>query len=206
MILNASYRWRWPAALVAVSMCVSTAFAEWPATRPASSHWSFVKPQRPALPAVKDTSWSRNPIDRFVLAKLEAQGLHPSPEASKETLLRRVEVFDLTGLPPTPKEMDDFLADSGADAYEKVVDRLLASPHYGERWGKHWLDAARYADSNGYSIDAPRSIWKYRDWVIDAINRDMPFDQFTIEQSLPVICSRMRRWIKRSPPGFIAIR
>jgi hypothetical protein len=181
MILKASYRWPWPAALVAVSLCVSAAFAEWPATRPASSHWAFVRPQRPELPAVKNASWCRNPIDRFALARLEAQGLHPSPEACRETLLRRVSL-DLTGLPPTPKEMDDFLADQSADAYEKVVERLLASPHYGERWGKHWLDAARYADSNGYSIDAPRVMWKYRDWVIDATNKDMPFDQFTIEQ------------------------
>lgn len=181
MIFKASHRWPWPAALVAVFFCVSAAFAEWPATRPASTHWSFVKPERPDLPIVKDTSWCRNPIDRFVLAQLEAQGLHPSPEASKETLLRRISL-DLTGLPPTPKEIDDFLADQSAGAYEKVVDRLLASPHYGERWGKHWLDAARYADSNGYSIDAPRTMWKYRDWVINATNQDMPFDQFTIEQ------------------------
>ncbi|HET6251649.1 MAG TPA: DUF1549 and DUF1553 domain-containing protein [Tepidisphaeraceae bacterium] len=175
-------RRRWPAALVAVLFCIAPALAaEWPANRPASSHWAFVPPVRPPLPAVKNAAWCRNPIDRFVLAKLEAQGIAPSPEAPRATLLRRVSL-DLIGLPPTPAEMDAFLADKSPDAYEKVVDRLLASPHYGERWGRHWLDAARYADSNGYSIDAPRSMWKYRDWVIDATNRDMPFDEFTIEQ------------------------
>jgi hypothetical protein len=182
MINRVAIRWQWPVTCLAVSVCVSAAFAAgWPTTRPASSHWSFAKPLRPTEPEVKDQAWCRNPIDRFVLARLEGQGLHPAPQAQRETLLRRVSL-DLTGLPPTPREIDAFLADKSDDAYEKVVDRLLASPHYGERWGKHWLDAARYADSNGYSIDAPRSMWKYRDWVINAINQDMPFDQFTIEQ------------------------
>src|SRR5207237_3175989 len=105
----------------------------------------------------------------------------PSPEADRNTLLRRVSL-DLTGLPPAPTEIGDFLADKSANAYEKVVDRLLASPHYGERWGRHWLDLARYADSDGYTIDGPRQIWRYRDWVIQALNRDQPFDQVTIEQ------------------------
>jgi hypothetical protein len=123
----------------------------------------------------------RNPIDAFILARLEKEHLKPSPAASKETLLRRVSL-DLTGLVPSPQEIRDFLADTRPDAYERVVDRLLASPHYGERWGRHWLDVARYADSDGYTIDAPRQIWKYRDWVINALNRDMPFDQFVIEQ------------------------
>jgi hypothetical protein len=145
------------------------------------THWSFRKPTRPPEPGVKRAGWARNAVDRFVLARLERDGLAPSAEAARETLLRRVHL-DLTGLPPTPPEVDAFLADATPDAYEKVVDRLLASPAYGERWGKHWLDGARYADSNGYSIDGPREIWKYRDWVIDAFNRDLPFDRFTVEQ------------------------
>ena len=144
-------------------------------------HWAFQPPKRPAVPAVTNKQWVRNPIDGFVLARLEKEKLQPSPEADRPTLLRRVSL-DLTGLPPTPREMQAFLADKSPNAWEKVVDRLLASPHYGERWGRHWLDAARYADSDGYSIDAPRPIWKYRDWVIDAFNRDMPFTEFTIDQ------------------------
>jgi mono/diheme cytochrome c family protein len=145
------------------------------------THWAFVAPDCPDLPAVKDASWPKNPIDTFVLARLEKEGLKPSPEASKETLIRRASL-DLVGLPPTLKEVDDFLADASPDAYEKVVDRLLASPHYGERWGRHWLDIARYADTNGYEKDNPRVVWPYRDWVINAINRDLPYDQFVIEQ------------------------
>jgi mono/diheme cytochrome c family protein len=144
-------------------------------------HWSFVKPVRHDPPAVKEAAWVRNPIDAFVLARLEKEAIRPSPEAPKETLLRRL-CLDLTGLPPTPQEIDAFLADTSADAYEKQVERLLASPAYGERWGRHWLDAARYADSNGYSHDNPRSIWKFRDWVVNAFNQDMPFDRFTAEQ------------------------
>src|SRR5215213_538128 len=144
-------------------------------------HWSYVKPVRRQPPAVRDERWTRTPIDRFVLARLEAEGLAPSPEASKEALLRRVSL-DLIGLPPTPPEIDAFVADTAPDAYERVVDRLLASPHYGERWARPWLDLARYADSNGYEKDALRTMWKYRDWVIEALNFDMPFDQFTAEQ------------------------
>ena len=144
-------------------------------------HWAFVAPKRAALPEVKRTGWSRNPIDRFILARLEREGLSPSPEAEKATLLRRV-TLDLTGLPPTPAEIDSFLADDSGDAYEKAVDRLLASPHYGERMAMQWLDLARYADTHGYHIDSLRDMWKWRDWVIDAFNRNMPFDQFTVEQ------------------------
>src|SRR5579871_4611854 len=147
----------------------------------ASKHWAFQPIRRPAEPSVKNVSWYRNNIDRFILARLEKEGITPAPEADRVTLLRRVSL-DLIGLPPSPREIDDFLSDKRPDAYERVVERLLASPHYGERWGRHWLDLARYADSNGYSIDAPRSIWKYRDWVIDAFNHDKPFDQFVIEQ------------------------
>jgi len=145
-------------------------------------HWSFIPPRRPELPKdLKDVKWVRNPIDAFVLQRLEREGLKPSAEADEATLLRRVS-FDLTGLPPTPAELDAFLADRSANAYEKVVDRLLRSPQYGERMAFPWLDAARYADSNGYQTDGERFMWRWRDWVIDAFNRNMPYDQFTIEQ------------------------
>lgn len=144
-------------------------------------HWAFIAPVRPALPKVKNTAWPKNAIDYFVLAKLEAAGLTPSPEADRATLLRRVS-FDLTGLPPTVKESDDFLNDKSPNAYEKVVDRLLASPRFGERLAFEWLDAARYADTNGYQLDGERSMWRWRDWVINAYNRNLPFDQFTIQQ------------------------
>ncbi|MFN0109971.1 MAG: PSD1 and planctomycete cytochrome C domain-containing protein [Blastocatellia bacterium] len=144
-------------------------------------HWSFVAPKRAELPTVKNAAWARTPIDRFILAEIEKRGLTTSPEASKETLIRRLSL-DLTGLPPSPKEIDDFLTDSSPQANNKLIERLLSNPHYGERWGRWWLDAARYADSNGFEKDLPRSIWPYRDWVIKAFNKDMPFDQFTIEQ------------------------
>ena len=145
-------------------------------------HWSFLPPKRSETPKdLKDPKWVRNPIDAFVLQRLERERLKPSVEADKATLLRRVS-FDLTGLPPTPAELDAFLADKSANAYEKVVDRLLRSPQYGERMAFPWLDAARYADSNGYQTDGERFMWRWRDWVIDAFNRNMPYDQFTIEQ------------------------
>ena len=144
-------------------------------------HWAYVKPVRPQLPSVKDSKWVRNPIDRFILSRLGKEGLRPSPEADKSTLIRRLSL-DLTGLPPTLKEIDDFLADTSPRAYENLVERLLASPQYGERWGRWWLDAARYADTNGFEKDRDRSIWPYRDWVINALNADKPFDQFMIEQ------------------------
>jgi mono/diheme cytochrome c family protein len=144
-------------------------------------HWAFQPIERLPQPEVKNRHWGRNAIDRFILARLEKQGIAPAPEADRVTLLRRV-YLDLIGLPPSPKDIEDFLSDKRPDSYERVVEHLLASPHYGERWGRHWLDLARYADSNGYSIDSPRSIWKYRDWVIDALNKDKPFDQFVIEQ------------------------
>ncbi len=145
------------------------------------THWAFDPPKRPPLPQVKDQAWPRNPIDNFVLAHLEAEGLKPSPEADQATLLRRVS-FDLTGLPPTPAEVDSFVADHSPDAYEKRVDQLLESPHYGERMAMQWLDLARYSDTHGYHIDSLRDMWPWRDWVIKAFNRNMPFDQFTIEQ------------------------
>jgi hypothetical protein len=145
------------------------------------SLWSFNAPVRPAEPAVRNRGWVRNPIDSFILARLEKEGLKPSPEASRAQLLRRVS-FDLTGLPPTLAELDAFLADTSPNAYEKVVDRLLASPRYGERMAVGWLDAARYADTHGYQTDPAKEMWPWRDWVINAFNSNMPYDRFTVEQ------------------------
>ena len=144
-------------------------------------HWAFARPVRPALPQVKRPDWVKNGIDQFVLARLEREGLAPSGEADRATLCRRV-YLDLIGLPPTPAELDAFLADAAANAYERLVDQLLASPHYGERWARHWLDLARYADTNGYEKDRERRIWPWRDWVIRSLNDDMPFDEFTVRQ------------------------
>lgn len=164
--------------------------AQWPGNSSGSSsaeaakvakHWSFVAPVRPALPVVKNTSWVRNPVDAFVLARLEKENLSPSPEATKETLIRRVSL-DLTGLPPTVREVETFLQDKSPRAYENLVDRLLGSPRYGERLASRWLDAARYADTNGYQVDGDRTMWPWRDWVVEAFNHNMPFDQFTVEQ------------------------
>jgi hypothetical protein len=151
------------------------------AVKSTAKHWAYVPPVRPAVPAVKNQAWVRNPIDAFILARLEKEGLQPSHEASREMLIRRVSL-DLIGIPPTPKETDEFLSDTRPDAYERLVERLLASPQYGERWARPWLDLARYADTNGWEKDERRSIWKYRDWVINALNRDLPFDEFTVEQ------------------------
>ncbi len=144
-------------------------------------HWAYIPPVRPPLPEVKNKAWPRNPIDSFILERLDREGLQPSPVATPEALLRRVSL-DLTGLPPTPAEIDAFLSDKSPKAYEKAVDRLLASPRYGERMAARWLDAARYADTNGYQYDAERYMWRWRDWVIDAFNRNEPYDQFTVEQ------------------------
>jgi mono/diheme cytochrome c family protein len=157
--------------------------ADWPEGKAveAKKHWAYIAPVRPALPTTQNKTWSRNPIDRFILARLEKDSLTPSAEADKVTLLRRLSL-DLTGLPPTPEEVDAYLRDVSPRAYEKQVDRLLASPHYGERWGRHWLDAARYSDSDGYEKDKQRFVWFYRDWVINSLNKDKPYDQFIIEQ------------------------
>ena len=144
-------------------------------------HWSFTAPARIEPAPVQHEAAVLNPIDRFVLARLEKEGLEPSPAADKVTLIRRV-TLDLTGLPPTPAEVDAFVADASPDAYEKLVDRLLASPRYGEHLGRYWLDAARYGDTHGLHLDNERSLWPYRDWVINAFNNNMPFDQFTVEQ------------------------
>jgi hypothetical protein len=144
-------------------------------------HWAFIPPERPEPPTVKDAARVRNAIDAFILARLEREGLTPGPEADRVTLIRRLSL-DLTGLPPTPEQVDAFLADRSPDAYERLVDRLSASPRYGERMAIGWLDAARYADTNGYQDDGERQMWRWRDWVIDAYNRNLPFDQFTVEQ------------------------
>jgi hypothetical protein len=148
----------------------------------ARDHWSFQPVRRPAVPAVRDRSWARSPVDSFVLARLEAAGLRPAPVADKRTLLRRV-YLDLIGLPPTRAEQRSFLDDSSPEAFAHVVDALLARPEYGERWGRHWLDVARYAETNGYERDGAKpSAWRYRDYVIDALNTDLPYDRFVREQ------------------------
>lgn len=149
--------------------------AEW------QGHWAYQKIERPDVPDVKNKEWLRNAIDSFVMARLEKEGLNPSSEADKVTLIRRLS-FDLIGLPPTIDEVDAFLADNSAESYEKLVDRLLAAPQFGERMAEHWLDLARYADTNGYHIDTHRDMWKWREWVIEAFNKNKKFDQFTVEQ------------------------
>jgi len=161
--------------------------AAWPETPSTAakpdgrSHWAFRPPTRPTAPVVGKADWPKNDVDRFVLKRLEQEHLAPSPQADRVTLLRRLSL-DLIGLPPTIAEVDAYLADTTSDAYAAQVERLLASPHYGERWGRHWLDAARYADSDGFEKDKSRNVWMYRDWVINALNRDLPYDQFLIEQ------------------------
>ena len=144
-------------------------------------HWAFRVPQSPDPPATRRGDWARSPVDQFILAALEREGLAPSLEADRATLIRRLSL-DLLGVPPSIEEIDAFVSDDREDAYKQLVERLLRSPRYGERWARHWLDLARYADSNGYSVDNARSIWPYRDWVIHALNEDMPFDQFSLEQ------------------------
>ncbi|MFM8582143.1 MAG: DUF1549 domain-containing protein, partial [Planctomycetaceae bacterium] len=146
-----------------------------------AEHWAFVPPVQPALPAVRDERWVRSPIDRFVLSKLEEAGWSPAPEADRATLIKRLSI-DLTGLPPTPEQVAAFVADQNPQAYEQLVDRLLDSTHYGERLALPWLDAARYADSNGFQQDGDTWQWIWRDWVVKALNADMPFDRFSIEQ------------------------
>ena len=145
------------------------------------AHWAFIAPTRPTVPHVSQRRWVRNAIDAFVLARLEREGIAPAAESERGILLRRV-TFDLTGLPPSQAELEAFVSDTSPGAYDKVVDRLLGSPRFGERMAVRWLNAARYADTNGYQTDAPRTMWRWRDWVIEAYNRNLPFDQFTIEQ------------------------
>src|SRR4029450_13901153 len=163
--------------------------ADWPqsvskpaATAEQSKHWSFQPARKPPVPPVRDSAWVSNEIDHFILARLEREGIKPSAESDRATLIRRLSL-DLVGLPPTPEAVAVFLQDNRPDAYERLVDRLLDSPHYGEKGARHWLDLARYADSDGYETDQLRPhAWRYRHWVIDALNRDMPFDRFTVEQ------------------------
>lgn len=145
-----------------------------------TAHWAFQTPHRPEIPAVSNPAWVRNPIDAFVLARLDREGLVPSPEADRTTLLRRLSL-DLTGLPPSLEEIERVTADPSVDWYDTLVERLLASPHYGEHWARHWLDAAQYADSDGFEKDAPRTVWAWRDWVIRAMNADKPYDSFVVE-------------------------
>ena len=149
--------------------------AEW------QNHWAFIPPANPDVPSVSNTAWPRNEIDRFILSRQEATGFEPAPEADRATLIRRL-TFDLTGLPPTPEDVDAFLKDTEPGAYERVVNRLLASPHYGERMALNWLDLARYADTSGYHFDGVRFMWLWRDWVIQAFNENKPYDVFTVEQ------------------------
>ena len=179
------------------------------AEAPAKKYWAFVPPKDPALPHVKNSSWVKSPIDAFVLAGLEGKNLTPAPPASKRELIRRA-TFDLTGLPPTPEEVQAFLDDQNPDAFAHLIDRLLASPHYGERWGRHWLDVARYADSNGLDENLVyRNAYRYRDYVIQAFNKDKPYDQFVREQlagdllpEAPDLQTTFERW---TATGFLSL-
>lgn len=156
----------------------TTPIVERPITDADREHWAFRPVVRPGLPAVNDATWPRMPVDAFILAKLEEAGIAPAREAAKATLLRRLS-FDLHGLPPSPEELAAFEADNAPDAYERLVDRLLTSPAYGERWGQHWLDLARFAETDGFEHDKVRpDAWKYRDWVIGALNADMSYEEF----------------------------
>ncbi len=171
----------WPATLT-IKPANAANFKEKEITAEHRKYWAFVKPERAPIPVVKNAAWVKNPIDAFILAELEKKSLRPSAPADKATLLRRV-TFDLTGLPPTPKELGDFLNDKSANAYEKIVDRLLNSPRYGERWAQHWLDVVRFGETNGFELDAERpQSWRYRDYVVNALNADKPYDKFLQEQ------------------------
>ncbi len=175
-------QWLGLASVVASLTCPTDGnAAESPTRNDPRQHWAFKAPVRPTPPLLPGSTWPRTGIDSFILARLEKEQLKPSPEADKVTLLRRLSL-DLVGLPPSLEEVDAFLADDSSEAYDRQVDRLLASPHYGERWARLWLDAARYADSDGFEKDKPRFVWHYRDWVIRALNRNLPYDQFIIEQ------------------------
>jgi hypothetical protein len=177
------YPCRWVACLLVLACSGSTWAGDGYEISPAKKeHWAWQRPRGPAMPKVQDKEWVRTPIDAFVLAKMEAAGLRPAAPATRAQLLRRV-TFDLVGLPPTPAEVDAFVSDRAPDAWERIIDRLLASPHYGERWGRHWLDLARFAESNGYEHDELRpDAWRYRDYVIRAFNTDKPYNRFILEQ------------------------
>src|SRR5579872_2055721 len=166
------------AAAPAAEPAAAVSPVEPPLTAADREHWAFRPLARPAIPAVKDGQWCRTPIDRFILAKLESAGLAPLPRADRRTLIRRV-TFDLSGLPPTPADIDAFVGDPAPEAYERLIDQLLESPVYGQRWAQHWLDLVRFAETDGFEHDLERpQAWRYRDWVIDAFNADMPYDQF----------------------------
>ncbi len=171
--------------------------AEW------QGHWAFLRAERPLVPALEISNSLRNPIDWFVARRLDREGLTPSPPADKRSLIRRA-ALDLTGLPPTPAEADAFLADNSPHAYERLVDRLLQSPRYGERMALDWLDAARYADTNGYQNDQERDMWRWRDWVIDAFNENKPFDEFTVEQIAGDLLPQPDARRSGSPPASTA--
>jgi len=179
---DASERMPPPAAKIPLSEADKQVLKQWIADGAEyRTHWAFIPPRAATPPQVRRAGWPRNAIDAFILARLEAEGLEPSEQADRPTLIRRLSL-DLVGLPPAPEEVEAFVQERSPAAYEKLVDRLLASPQYGERWARRWLDLARYADTNGYEKDRPRSVWPYRDWVIRAQNADMPFDQFTLLQ------------------------
>src|SRR5262245_6148924 len=172
----------WLALVASSSVGPSTVASARPITDEQRAHWAFLPMARPPVPAVSHQEWVRNSIDAFIAARLESTGITPGARADRLALLRRV-TFDLIGLPPTPEEMEAFLADDSPQAYERVVDRLLQSPRYGERWARHWLDVARYAESEGFKADETRpNIWRYRDYVIRAFNEDKPYDRFVQEQ------------------------
>ncbi len=179
------------------------------AAAPVKKYWAFVPPSEPKAPEVRDGAWAKSPLDRFVLAALEGKGLKPAPAADKRTLIRRA-TFDLTGLPPTPEEVRAFLEDARPDAFERLVDRLLASPHYGERWGRHWLDVARYADSNGLDENLVyRNAYRYRDYVIQSFNKDKPYNLFVKEQLagdlLPGPVSDAEQFDRWTATGFLSL-
>src|SRR6266581_4041661 len=183
--LNSCQTRTWVKGIVLIALLAVAGVVSHSEETPAQSkneHWAFKPAVRPAVPVVKDRSWPRNPIDQFVLAKLEAEKLTPSAEADRVTLIRRLS-FDLIGLPPTPDEVRQFVADKNPDAYEKIADRLLNSPRYGERWARHWLDVVHYGESHGYDKDKPRpNAWPYRDYVVRSLNNDTPYSRFVKEQ------------------------
>ena len=183
--------------------------AQWPDNvgaqiKASKTHWAFIPPERPEIPKVSPAGWVKNPIDAFILAKLESEHLSPSPEADRVTLLRRASL-DVTGLPPTPAEVDAFVKDKSPNAYEKQVDRLLTSPHYGERWGRFLARRRALCRFKRLREGQPRDVWFYRDWVIDALNRDLPYNEFVVEQIAGDDCLLHRR-IRLSPPASCAIR
>src|ERR1051325_2432485 len=170
------------AAMVMLCLCVKSLHAQGPTVESKKAHWAFQPVKRPPVPKVNDPKWVSNPIDAFILARLQKEKLTPSKQADRATLIRRLK-FDVLGLPPTPEEVDAFVKDADVNAYKKLVDRYLASPHFGERWARHWLDAVRFAESDGFETNQPRvNAWPYRAYVIRSFNEDKPYEQFVAEQ------------------------